>query len=61
MDNADELIMTWIQECERGMLEMAYIDLLHSYRKLKKEYSDYRSNASWEGTARQQERSGGWM
>lgn len=37
MDNADKLIMTWIQECERGMLEMAYIDLLHSYRKLKEE------------------------
>lgn len=33
----DDLMMDWVQECERGMLELAYMDLLRSYRKLKEE------------------------
>lgn len=57
----DDLMMDWVQECERGMLELAYMDLLRSYRKLRKEHSEYVSNVGWERTMRQQERSGGWM
>ena len=57
----DDLMMDWVQECERGMLELAYMDLLRSYRELKRKHEKYVSDTGWERTMRRQERSGGWM
>ncbi len=53
--------MAWLENTERGMLELAYIDLKRKYVALKREHQQFVSNAGWERTARQQERSGGWM
>lgn len=57
----DEGFMFWLENTERGMLELAYIDLKRKYLELKREHSEYVSNVGWERTARRQERSGGWM
>ena len=57
----DEGLMYWLQNTERGMLELAYLDLLVKYKNLKNKHSEYVSKTGWEKTARQQERSGGWM
>lgn len=53
--------MSWLENTERGMLELAYIDLKRKYVNLKREHKQFVSNVGWERTARQQERSGGWM
>lgn len=57
----DEGLMYWLQNTERGMLELAFLDLLVKHRALTTKHSEYVSKTSWEQTARQQERSGGWM
>ena len=57
----DEGLMYWLQNTERGMLELAYLDLLRDFRRVKDKYSKYLIEAGWEQTARQQERSGGQM
>lgn len=50
-----------IGDYSREMLEDSYVNLWFQFLKLKDKHSQYVSNVSWEHTARQQERSGGWM
>lgn len=50
-----------IGDYSREMLEDSYVNLWFQFLKLKDKHSQYVSNVSWERTARQQERSGGWM
>ena len=57
----DEGLVEWVENTERGMLELAFMDLVREYVTLKRELKQLVSNVSWERTARQQERSGGWM
>lgn len=57
----DEGLVEWVENTERGMLELAYMELVRKYITLKWEHKQLVSNVSWERTARQQERSGGWM
>lgn len=57
----DEGLVEWVENTERGMLELAFMDLVREYVILKRELKQLVSNVSWERTARQQERSGGCM
>jgi hypothetical protein len=60
----DHDLVEWVENASRATLELHYMELVARYRgkcrelkKMQKIASDY----SWERTARQQERSGGWM
>lgn len=57
----DSGFMSWLENTERGMLELAYLELRQKYIQLKREHEKYVSDVGWERTARQQKRSGGWM
>lgn len=57
----DHELVEWVENTERGMLELAFMGLVRKYITLKWEHKQLVSNVSWERTARQQERSGGWM
>ena len=57
----DHELVEWVELASREALELEFMDLVRKYRKTRKELSDLRTNVSWENTARQQERSGGWM
>lgn len=50
-----------IGDYSREMLEDSYVNLWFQFLKLKDKHSQYVTDEGWERTARQQERSGGWM
>lgn len=57
----DEGLVEWLENADRARLELEFMDLMRKYINLKREHKQLVSNVGWERTARQQERSGGWM
>ena len=57
----DEALVGWLQSASRETLEVNFMELVQKYRRVSKAYKDLAYNSTWERTARQQERSGGWM
>ena len=57
----DEELVEWVESVSRETLEIEFMNLVQKYRKVSKAYKDLQYRSSWESTARQQKRSGGWM
>lgn len=57
----DGELVEWVELASREALELEFMNLVRKYRRVSKAYKDLQYNTSWERTARQQERSGGWM
>ena len=57
----DGELVEWVELASREALELEFMNLVRKYRKVSKAYKDLQYNVGWERTARQQERSGGWM
>lgn len=57
----DEGLVEWLENISHARLELEFMNLMRKYVNLKRKHSEYVSNVGWERTARQQERSGGWM
>lgn len=57
----DHELVEWLENAPREVLELEFMELARKYARVRKEYKEFRTNVSWERTARQQERSGGWM
>ena len=57
----DEGLVEWLENADRARLELEFMNLMRKYINLKREHKQFVSNVGWERTARQQERSGGWM
>lgn len=57
----DEGLVEWVENASHARLELEFMDLMRKYVNLKREHKQFVSNVGWERTARQQERSGGWM
>ena len=57
----DEVLVEWLENVSHARLELEFMDLMRKYVNLKRKHNEYVSNVGWERTARQQERSGGWM
>jgi len=60
-DPYDEALVEWVESASRDTLEMQFMELVQKYLRVSKAYKDLSYNYIWEQTARQQERSGGWM
>lgn len=57
----DNRLMNEIAMLSREALEHEFVNLLIKHKQLQLKYQNFASEVSWERTARQQERSGGWM
>lgn len=57
----DHGLVEWVELASREALELEFMELARKYVNLKREHKQFVSNVGWERTARQQERSGGWM
>lgn len=57
----DHELVEWVENASREALELEFMNLVRKYRKVSDEYKKHMYHTSWERTARQQERSGGWI
>jgi hypothetical protein len=57
----DQALVEWVENASRATLELHYMELVARYRGKCRELKKITSDIGWERTARQQERSGGWM
>jgi hypothetical protein len=57
----DQPLVEWVENASRATLELHYMELVALYRAKCRELKKIATEYSWERTARQQERSGGWM
>ena len=57
----DGVLVDWLENVSHARLEFEFMELARKYVNLRREHKQLVSNIGWERTARQQERSGGWM